>query len=273
MAQMLGKHAKESRDALLDDYWSKLDPDGYYKVVENSKDILSDGTVEVEVRAALATASSAPNKAGGSPSQSYSQAVKETMAKLLHNTPPAFTTQTSVVRDAATSVVKGACRMKGRRHEAQAIRRFELQRGINVTKEGSSVTYLPSLSPDEETARVYEPEAGPNGWKLFGKLDGRIDKDTLVEVKTRMYGLTDHIPVQDILQMQTYMEMFDALKCIHLEYHPDSGRLRDRTVLRNEAQWAREILPGIRAFVDDLHRLLSRDPRFNAHKLKVLRSM
>lgn len=279
MAQILGRHSKESRGALLIDYWSKLDPDGYYKVVENSKDVLADGTVESEVRLALASTTSSSSSPGskGSPTMNYSQKVKEAMAKLLHNMPPGFDRSASTTKDLTASLHQSACRMKGRRHEGQALRRFELQRGIRVSKDSSAVTYLPSFdkcstTDQEGSRRFFDPEGEPNGWKLYGKLDGRIDKDTLVEVKTRMYGLGDHIPIQDTLQMQTYMEMFDALKCIHLEFHPESGRLRDRTVLRNQAQWDREIYPGIQAFVKDLHRLLSRDPIYNAHKLHILRT-
>lgn len=279
VAQMLGRHAKESRTALLIDYWSKIDPDGYYKVVENSKDVLADGTVESEVRLALASTTSSSSSPGskGSPTMNYSQKVKEAMAKLLHNMPPGFDRSASTTKDLTASLHQSACRMKGRRHEGQALRRFELRRGIRVSKDTSAVTYIPSFdkcstTDQEGSRRFFDPEGEPNGWKLYGKLDGRIDKDTLVEVKTRMYGLGDHIPIQDTLQMQTYMEMFDALKCIHLEFHPESGRLRDRTVLRNQAQWDREIYPGIQAFVKDLHRLLSRDPTYNAYKLHILRT-
>jgi len=273
MAQMLGKHPKESREALLADYWSKMDPDGYYRVVENMKDLLADGSLEAEVRQALASSSSSvPVGSKGSPTVSYSQRVKETMAKLLHNMPPGFSSSASNTQT-TNDLVHGAYKMRGRRHEGQALRRFEIQRGIEVTKEGVAVTYLPPPPcTEEEPRRYFDPEGPSNYWKLYGKLDGRIDRDTLIEVKTRMYGLGDHIPIQDALQMQTYMQMFDALKCVHLEFHPESGKLRDRTVLRNQAQWERTIKPGITTFVRDLQALLSRDPRYNAHKLFILRA-
>lgn len=260
-AQMMGKHPKESRAKLLVEYWTKIDPDGYYKVLENAKYLLdSPHSLEGALEQALASASGSSREAQVKSAAAFSARVKSAMDGLLNNIPPSFSS--------VAAMKQGICRMKGRRHEGQAIRKFEAARGVQVSKESTSATYLAN-----DATTHYDPEGLPNFWKFYGKLDGRVDDDTIVEIKTRIFGVGEHIPLQDTLQMQSYMQMFDALKCIHVEYHADSGRLRDRTVLRNVAQWKTEIYPAITTFVKDLQALLSRNPHFNPYKLEVLQAV
>lgn len=97
----------------------------------------------------------------------------------------------------------------GIKEESNDIKEFEKQIKINVKKDN----------------RLYKKillTMNYNGFPIKvligGRIDGRIDKTTILETKRRLNSLFDEIPFYEKIQMELYCYLInDVNKCIHLQ--------------------------------------------------------
>ena len=56
-------------------------------------------------------------------------------------------------------------------------------------------------------------------WRLYGKIDGMINNDTIIEIKNRQNRLFHWIPTYEYIQIQIYMHIFGFKKAILVEHY------------------------------------------------------
>lgn len=260
MAQILGAHPRETRISALKDYWEYMDPEGFRRARNNVQPII-DGCEKLKecVKKVISIyergTETMDDVAKHSTCDDNMKKVFAIIQGIQDINPISHTQQTNYTVETNKKM--------GRVCEKIAISKFEKERSVHVGYQNTTVLY-------DTNDRIFEPCGVPNHWRLKGVLDGRLDKDTIIEVKTRRYGIKESIPIQDMYQIQTYIEMFNVQKCVHIEYHDTSGTLRERTVMRDKSVWEKEIQPGIEMFVKNIQMLLTKNPIFNYYKTFII---
>ena len=94
-----------------------------------------------------------------------------------------------------------------------------------------------------------------------GEVDGWLEatdtaEQTIVEIKLRLRQIQAHPPASDLLQLQTYLHINSAAAAYYVQGLYGSEELRVQRVLRDDHLWEHTILPGLRAFVCDVRKLL-----------------
>jgi hypothetical protein len=86
--------------------------------------------------------------------------------------------------------------------------------------------------------------------------------ETLIplEIKTRMAYCTPEVPPREVLQLQAYIAAMDAPYGLHVQRVVGQDTMRCTTVQRDAGLWNDEVLPGLRAFVTDVRRLMRGAP-------------
>lgn len=104
------------------------------------------------------------------------------------------------------------------------------------------------------------PITDPGPYAFMGEVDGWLTeepyKDVIVEIKTRMNGIPDAIPIKDILQVQTYMMMHDKERALHVQRAFATSVVVVNEIKRNKELWASTVEPAIVQFVCDVRKLL-----------------
>lgn len=259
MAQILGAHAREKRSSLLKDYWEIMDPEGFLRTHANVQPVIH-GSKEIKECAHKIIDMFERGEINDTNSIVYdSQDVNmKNVIDIICNVQDKVQLQ----RVAHTKDTVETNKKMGRACEKLAISMFEKERNVRVIYNNTSMLY-------DMGNRRFEPCGISNRWRLKGVLDGKLDDDTIIEVKTRRYNIKDVIPAQDMYQIQTYMEMFNAQKCVHIEYHEPSRTVHERIIMRDTHMWETEIRPGIEKFVKNIHMLLTNNPKFNYYKLFI----
>lgn len=89
--------------------------------------------------------------------------------------------------------------------------------------------------------------------KIGGKVDGITD-GKLVEVKKRKNKLFKHVPDYELIQVQTYLEMFDIQSCIFVEEYKNDSFIHN--IERDNKKWENiksELINHGNSFVDMLN--------------------
>ncbi len=108
--------------------------------------------------------------------------------------------------------------------------------------------------------RLPGPITDPGPYAFMGEVDGWLTeepfKDVIVEMKTRMNGIPETIPIKDILQLQTYMMMHDKERSLHVQRAFATSIVVVNEIKRNKELWASTIEPALVQFVCDIRKLL-----------------
>ncbi len=76
------------------------------------------------------------------------------------------------------------------------------------------------------------------------------------QIKNRIRHMAPCAPVQDVMQLQAYMQLLGVSQgCLVEDLH---GLMRVTEVVRDDTLWSTYILPGLVSFCTDLYRHLQR---------------
>lgn len=95
----------------------------------------------------------------------------------------------------------------------------------------------------------------PNSWGIGGRLDGTLPDETgtIVEVKNRTNRIFQYIPIYEQIQLECYMRIRDAKKCLLVQHFNDE--MDETTVERNDKLWNEKVLPKLEIFIQRLYHL------------------
>lgn len=158
-------------------------------------------------------------------------------------------------------------RTKGLIHEGTATQLLEMELGQSVVHRQAATTWR---SADGVVAPVCSISASrrppgsicdPGPFQVLGQVDGWLTtppfSNTIVEVKVRMTTVDmESMPDHDRLQIQAYMHLNDAEQCAYTQMLLGTDTVHTRMIPRDPEVWENEILPGLRAFVVDVRKLL-----------------
>lgn len=85
-----------------------------------------------------------------------------------------------------------------------------------------------------------------NKWVLSGKCDGLLNNGDVIEIKNRVSGIPNNTPIQDYIQIQAYLQLYDSYVCHYVQNYDDV--MDYKIVERNDEYWNKEIFPKIYEF-------------------------
>ena len=95
----------------------------------------------------------------------------------------------------------------------------------------------------------------PIKWGIGGKIDGFRD-GVLVEIKNRKSKLYIPLPIYDIVQVQSYMQILNVqnailIQCLITQY--GTHELKETNLKRDDLFWNKEVLPELILFIEALY--------------------
>ncbi|EDO30355.1 predicted protein [Nematostella vectensis] len=156
--------------------------------------------------------------------------VQEVAKKVCSN---AGTTGPDVIKAVESRLTKE----RGVKLEGKAVKRLGDERGKKV-----------DLIPDEYDKTV---ECDGIEWRIRGRIDGMLD-DKVVEVKNRKDKFMQ--PEYDLIQLQTYMFLFDTEEGVLLERL--RGEHKETMYSFDKEGWENEVIPALKNFVVELSKYI-----------------
>ena len=156
-------------------------------------------------------------------------------------------------------------REKGKLLEEETALLLEKELGQNVELRNAGVFWQPTAAKGLRplfSKRPPGPIVTPGPYTILGEVDGCLLQEPFqnvpVEFKLRMgaHGVSNSIPFKDIVQVQSYMEMLDAERSLHVQRAFGTAKVTTTIIERDRDLWANKIQPAIEEFVCDIRRLL-----------------
>ena len=86
------------------------------------------------------------------------------------------------------------------------------------------------------------------GWHLIGQCDGITSDGHIVEVKSRMKYIHDHISWNDYAQIQSYLALYDMNKCYYVQKIAQGTDTKIELIKRDTWYWNHYIIPELTRF-------------------------
>ena len=159
-------------------------------------------------------------------------------------------------------------RGKGKLLEEETALLFEREIGQPVELRNAGVFWDATTAAGQgglrplQSVRPPGPILAPGPYNILGEVDGCLLQPPFanvpVEFKLRMgaQGVSNSIPFKDIVQVQSYMEMLDAERALHVQRAFGTSTVVSTIVERDRDLWTSKILPAIEEFVCDVRKLL-----------------
>jgi hypothetical protein len=233
VAAIIGKNRYKPRSEVFDEMWKKLSP-GTFTGATRTDLAFQALRVSDEARKVLDEATSIKTK-----DSTETVAVFEEAKGRINSDPKLSEAQKSeIISHLQTQVYTS----HGTRSEDKTSDKVEVDTGAKLIRDNSFYSYHVCTIDDVS-------------YSVVGKID-RIEERpdgsrTLVEIKNRTRGLFNKVYDYEMIQIQTYLQMLDLEDARLVEQY--NAQVNSMPVKRDRDMWDNVIVPGLKAFCEELH--------------------
>lgn len=132
------------------------------------------------------------------------------------------------------------------------------------------IKYNVTLNKSQQYKKIECHETDDYIWYIGGKVDGLLNNDKIVEVKTRTRCFFKDVRDYENTQMQMYMNMYNINKTDLVEYLPQNKIKIKVTTINKDLIYINKILKKIQVFIENFEQFIKSpiDEKYNFYIMK-----